>query len=293
MIPGNRLVFQAMLFPSNFWNACQYRLRSVMTGEDIARTEGWSRHRHPFWVIDTWGTSRGWIRVAGKIYRREPNSIALYAPRKLYEEKYDSGDLLSWGWMLLEEADGDHSPLQKLTGADGFALMEDPTGQIRKAIEELFETSSKITPGRAFLLAAHVNLVIGMLLNLGTPSHPKSETEKKHHKQWVHPWKRAARIELERTFPKSLTVQKLAAALNIAPSTLTHKYRSLCGESFKDTVNHWRLEKALVLLKKADISIKEICTELGFSHPSYLTSFLKKATGHPPSELRLLLNRQK
>lgn len=281
-----------MRIPSHFWSTCQYRLHTVMAGEDIARAEGWRRHWHPFWVIDVWGGARGWSRVRGTVHRRGPNSVAIYAPRVVYEEKCESGHLVSWAWVLLEETEGTSSPLRKLIGSAGFAMIEDPTDEIRKTIQNMFETASTDSPGRSFLLSSHVDHTVGMLLNLGASPGLNSAPEKKTHKQWVHPWKRTARIELERTFPDALSIQKLASALGISPSTLTHKYKTLCGESFKETIQHWRLEKAHVLLRKKDISIKEIATRLGISQPSYLTAFLKKATGYSPSELRNMLHQQ-
>lgn len=276
-------------FPSHFWNTCEYKLRSIVVQEEISRHDGWHRHWHPFWVIDVWGASRGWTRVRGKTYRRERNSVAVYAPRTNYEEKTEAGKLYAFAWILLEETHGGLSPLRHLTAETGTALIEDAGDQIREIIERTASVAVSDSPGKAFFLAAGVNQVVGKLLHLSSTSLSVNNTVPKPASRWVHPWKRAVRMELERVFPGTLSVEAFAKTLNVSPSTLTHKYRELCGETFRETIQHWRLEKAHVLLGKKDVSIKEISTHLGFAHPSHLTAFLKKHTGHSPSALRRIL----
>jgi AraC-like DNA-binding protein len=156
----------------------------------------------------------------------------------------------------------------------------------------MHETALMASPGQPHLLQGQTTQLIGILMNLAENHSTGAGTAAKRIKEWVHPWKRLARSELEKTFPKMLTIDAFASALKVAPSTLTHKYRTLCGETFKDTVQSWRMEKTIALLHRKDISIKEIATRLGMAHASHLTAFVKKHTGHSPSELRRMSQSQ-
>lgn len=281
-----------MHFSSEFWNFGQYRLRKVVSKEDISTDIGWKRHWHPLWVVDSWSNSKGWIRVKGKRHARDNNSVGIYPPRVVYEESLEAGNMRTQSWVLLEEVDAAMSPLRILTASKGFSVLSDPTGRVRNLIDRIHETALTTSPGQPHLLQGQTTQLVGVLINLAENHSTILDAAAKPIKEWVHPWKRIARSELEKTFPKMLTVDTLAIALKVAPSTLTHKYRTLCGETFKDTVQNWRMEKTIALLQRKDISMKEIATRLGMAHASHLTSFVKKHTGHSPSELRRISQSQ-
>lgn len=274
-------------FSPQIWESCQYQLRAVATGQDVFKKQGWHKHWHSCWVVDVGGGPQGWCRVRGKTFKRSRSSVAVYAPRVMYEENFELGKLQSWAWMLLEETNGSHSPLRQLTDPSGFTVLEDAFERIRSDIESIAQIAATATEATPFLLASHMNHAIGVLLEIGNSKSNSSKRPKKEiQSQWVHPWKRIAIEELEDAFPNPLSIKQLADKLKVAPSTLTHKYGTLCGESFSKTVARWRLQKAQILLLKENISIKEIAQQLGIAQPSYLTAFIKKETGHTPSELR-------
>ncbi len=93
---------------------------------------------------------------------------------------------------------------------------------------------------------------------------------------------------LDHIFPKTLTIATIAAKLDVSTSTFTHTYKEVCGETFRETVYGWRLERLHALLERPDLSIKEMAAKLGFSHQSYLCAFIKQATGCTSTQLRRL-----
>ena len=58
------------------------------------------------------------------------------------------------------------------------------------------------------------------------------------------------------------------------------------GENFIDYLTSLRIIKAEELLKNSDISIKEICFEVGYRDPNYFSRIFKKNIGITPTEFR-------
>jgi len=271
-------------FSPSAWTSCQYRVRYAAFQENILRGEGWHRHRHRYWVIAVAGVSGG-TRVQNKTFSLGRTSVAIYAPGVTYEEYVESGRLVPFRWVLLEE-NGTPSILRRLLGSEEFAILEDKRDQVGRTIEELVAFAEAQTPGHAFLLSACVNRLIGLVVNLHDQGHSRKSSKEQSGKNWIHPWKRAVRLELDRIVPETLTISTIAASLDVSASTFTHTYKKVCGETFRETVYEWRLERLQALLERPDLSIKEMTSMLGFSHQSYLCAFIKKATGCSPTQLR-------
>jgi len=273
-------------FSPGDWASCRYHLCHASSGEDITRKIGWQENCHPHWIIDVGIGAPGWCRVKGEAFRRPRSSVVLYAPDVVYEENFEPGGLHSWAYIALQHTGGRQSPLKSLTGRKGFAVFEDPLEQVRSDIRAIGEIARRRLAGFQFSIASRVNSIVAFLLDAGARPVPSGTDPPDVRGEWVHAWKRTAILEMEKSFPSPLTVDHLALRLGVARSTVSHKYRAYCGESFVKTVHRWRLEKARVLLQRPDLSIKEIARLVGLSQPSYLTAFLKRNTGHTPSELR-------
>lgn len=263
--------------------AGHYTVRFAETHESILKTPGWRKSSHRYWGLDV-GPVKGLVRVRGKLVRRDRNSVALYAPGVVYEENTEVGSLISWAWLLIEEK-AEPSLLKRLTGNDGFCFLTDPTQLIRKQIRQFVEAAQGRGIERRFFLTAYLHEILGTLFSL-QPDRPAGQPT--IDKSWVHPWRKAAWDALERSTKGSLSSAELARELGVSISTLTHHYREYCGESLHDTVGGWRLEKACALLSGTELSIKQVAVQVGFSHQSYLSAFLKDALGHAPSEYRRL-----
>lgn len=267
------------------WPTCTYRVRYAESREGIFRSLGWRQYQHHLWAIDV-GPVVGRVRVGGKVYRRDSYSVGVYAPGTVYEENMEVGRIVSWAWMLVDEK-GKPSALKHLTGETGFCLLTDPTQEVRKKIGNFVEAEKKPSLSRSFRLNALLNEILGILFALHSKD-SKVEPEHKTKDHGTHPWRQAAQTLLEQSPSETLTAKRLSSALGISASTLTHQYRQRCGESLQDTIHHWRLEKACVLLGRQDLSIKEVAAMVGLSHQSYLSAFFKKATSYRPSDYRKL-----
>ncbi|MEO6848803.1 MAG: AraC family transcriptional regulator [Chthoniobacterales bacterium] len=276
----------AICITSRSWPACQYRVRYAESRESIYQKAGWRKHRHRLWALDV-GPIQAAVRVKGRIVLRDKDSVALYAPGIIYEENMEVGRLISWAWLLIEEK-GKPSLLKQLTGDSGFCILLDPAQFIRTKIVELASIARQSSAGGSFLVTACLHQVLGHLFMLHQKAGKESTSGKKNSSSWVHPWRSKVWAALENSHSGDLTMKQFADEIGVSSSTITHQYRKVCGESFQDTVNNWRVEKACALLARKDLSIKEVANSIGFSHQSYLSTFFKTVTGCSPTAYRKL-----
>jgi AraC-like DNA-binding protein len=105
-----------------------------------------------------------------------------------------------------------------------------------------------------------------------------------HQKYSAHPMHLKSKIYylLETWNSESLPViETISEMANISRSTL---YRELLKEdtSFEDLVDNWRMSKALNLLEKENLTVKEISQRLKYSNPSNFLRSFKRWTGTTP-----------
>ncbi len=81
-----------------------------------------------------------------------------------------------------------------------------------------------------------------------------------------------------------ITINHVASKLYISPRTLNRKLAKV-GTTFKATLNNYRLEVALKLLKESNIAVTTIAYQLGFSEISSFSRAFKRWTGYSPTEI--------
>ncbi len=295
---GNHLSFQAKMsilpltsvrIPIGHWSICRYRVRYLEASEDVYRNPGWHRSCHRYWALDT-GPMNGRVKINGQVYSRDENSVALYAPNTVYEEKLEVGRLICWSWLLIEET-GKPSILRTLTGKQGFCILSDPGQVIRQKIQELAHVAQNGSSERSFFLHSLLYHILGALVQLHAQEHIPVRIP--HAVLRVHPWRQAVWQMLDKRTDEKFSSQRLADKLGVSLSALTHQYRACCGESLSETVRQWRMEKARALFNQGTLSMKEIAATIGLAHQTYFSKLFKEATSYSPSQYRKLLQSQK
>lgn len=84
----------------------------------------------------------------------------------------------------------------------------------------------------------------------------------------------------------TLSVEKLSQQLGMSRVQLFRKISALTNKNVADYIAEYKLQKAKILLKEQEKNIAEIAYELGFSTPSYFTTFFKQKTNQTPTEWR-------
>ncbi|KUO65307.1 MAG: AraC family transcriptional regulator [Lutibacter sp. BRH_c52] len=83
-----------------------------------------------------------------------------------------------------------------------------------------------------------------------------------------------------------LTVEDLAAFLNISRVQLYRKVKAILGINVSEHINNLRLDKAAKLLKTSDLNIAEVGYASGFSSPNYFSTAFKNKYGVSPKEYK-------
>lgn len=99
--------------------------------------------------------------------------------------------------------------------------------------------------------------------------------------------RRALQI-LRKNYNQSLSLHRIASALSLSPSRFAHLFKQETGQTYKAFLKHRRLERAIGLLKKNYLRVKEIAQQVGYSDPVNFTHDFKKQFKHAPRVFRKL-----
>ena len=83
-----------------------------------------------------------------------------------------------------------------------------------------------------------------------------------------------------------LSVEDLAADMNLSRVQLYRKVKAITGSSPVDLLRTARLNRGYQLLLTTDKSVSEVAYEVGFTAPSYFTKCFKEKYGQLPGEVR-------
>ncbi len=78
----------------------------------------------------------------------------------------------------------------------------------------------------------------------------------------------------------------VARELDLSANWVERRFRKELGVSIKDEIARVRLETILQLIRETNIPFREISKRCGFTTPTTLCHFIKKATGHAMTDLR-------
>lgn len=84
---------------------------------------------------------------------------------------------------------------------------------------------------------------------------------------------------------RNLSLEQIAAAINISPTYFSRLFKRATGSSPHRYVIQQRVERAKELLKTTDLAIANIALQVGFSSQSHLTQHFKRLTGVTPKQI--------
>ncbi|TCL54639.1 two-component system response regulator YesN [Kineothrix alysoides] len=85
---------------------------------------------------------------------------------------------------------------------------------------------------------------------------------------------------------KDISLDDVSREVNISPYYFSKLFKEETGENFIEYVTSIRMEKAKELLARTEKSMKEICSEVGYSDPNYFSRSFKKNVGVTPTEYK-------
>ncbi len=87
-------------------------------------------------------------------------------------------------------------------------------------------------------------------------------------------------------YTETLTLDQVAGHVHLNPAYFSTMFKKEVGLSFKEYLNHVRIEESKRLLTNSNFSIIDIAIAVGFEDQSYFSKVFKKYTGMTPKQFR-------
>ncbi|MCP2371930.1 AraC-like DNA-binding protein [Agromyces terreus] len=97
---------------------------------------------------------------------------------------------------------------------------------------------------------------------------------------------RRAHDRIDREYAKPLNVEDLARGVNMSPGHFSRQFKLAYGESVYGYLMTRRIERAMALLRRGDLSVTEVCHEVGCSSLGTFSTRFTELVGVPPSVYR-------
>lgn len=97
---------------------------------------------------------------------------------------------------------------------------------------------------------------------------------------------RRVRDRIDREYALPLDVEALARGVHMSAGHLSRQFKEAFGESPYSYLMTRRIERAMALLRRGDLSVTEVCFEVGSSSLGTFSTRFTELVGMPPSEYR-------
>jgi transcriptional regulator GlxA family with amidase domain len=97
---------------------------------------------------------------------------------------------------------------------------------------------------------------------------------------------RRVRDRMDREYAQPLDVEALARGVHMSAGHLSRAFRRAYGESPYSYLMTRRIERAMALLRRGDLSVTEVCFAVGCSSLGTFSSRFTELVGMPPSAYR-------
>ncbi|MER6992737.1 helix-turn-helix transcriptional regulator [Saccharopolyspora hirsuta] len=97
---------------------------------------------------------------------------------------------------------------------------------------------------------------------------------------------RRVRDRIDREYARPLDVEALARGVGMSAGHLSRQFRRAFGESPYSYLMTRRIERAMALLRRGDLSVTEVCFEVGCSSLGTFSTRFSELVGMSPSRYR-------
>ena len=94
---------------------------------------------------------------------------------------------------------------------------------------------------------------------------------------------RRAKDQMDREYAKHLDVEALARTACMSAGHFSRSFRAAYGETPYSYLMTRRIERAMTLLRRGDLSVTEVCFEVGCSSLGTFSTRFTELVGEPPS----------
>src|SRR5690242_11545730 len=97
---------------------------------------------------------------------------------------------------------------------------------------------------------------------------------------------RRVRDRIDREYAQPLDVEALARGVNMSAGHLSRQFKAAYGESPYSYLMTRRIERAMALLRRGDLSVTEVCFAVGCASLGTFSTRFTELVGMPPSTYR-------
>jgi AraC-like DNA-binding protein len=97
---------------------------------------------------------------------------------------------------------------------------------------------------------------------------------------------RRVRDRIDREYAQPLDVEALARGVHMSAGHLSREFRQAYGESPYSYLMTRRIERAMALLRRGDLSVTDVCFAVGCSSLGTFSTRFTELVGMPPSAYR-------
>jgi AraC-like DNA-binding protein len=97
---------------------------------------------------------------------------------------------------------------------------------------------------------------------------------------------RSVRDRIDREYAQPLDVEALARGVHMSAGHLSREFRRAYGESPYSYLMTRRIERAMALLRRGDLTVTDVCFTVGFSSLGTFSTRFAELLGVPPSAYR-------
>ena len=97
---------------------------------------------------------------------------------------------------------------------------------------------------------------------------------------------RRVRDRIDREYAQPLDVEALARGVHMSAGHLSRQFRAAYGESPYSYLMTRRIERAMALLRRGDLSVTEVCFAVGCASLGTFSTRFTELVGIPPSTYR-------
>ncbi len=97
---------------------------------------------------------------------------------------------------------------------------------------------------------------------------------------------RRVRDRIDREYAQPLDVEALARGANMSAGHLSREFKAAYGEAPYGYLMTRRIERAMALLRRGDLSVTEVCFAVGCSSLGTFSTRFTELVGMPPSAYR-------
>jgi AraC-like DNA-binding protein len=97
---------------------------------------------------------------------------------------------------------------------------------------------------------------------------------------------RRVRDRMDREYAQPLDVEALALGVNMSAGHLSREFKRAYGESPYSYLMTRRIERAMALLRRGDLSVTDVCFEVGYQSLGTFSTRFTELVGMSPSSYR-------